>query len=152
LLQATALQGRGCSQTIGKIITMKSVMLLLALVLSVTMAAESDSVSYLNSLQTFHGAQTYRDKESGIIFYVESDGRHVAAIDRDGKLLWNRDPFVEAKLKPYRFDRPVIVSIGAPLPWMTKDRTGQFVLINFNSTQAGILSVQKGDFIFLGQD
>ena len=31
---------------------------------------------------------TYRDAESGVVFYVESDGRHLAAIDRSGKLVW----------------------------------------------------------------
>jgi hypothetical protein len=115
-------------------------------------AAESDVVTYMNSLRPFRGAQTFKDKESGVVYYLESDGRHVAAIDREGKLLWNRDPFVEAKLEPYRFERPVIVSMGEPHAWMIKGRKGKFILINFNSTQAGILSAEKGDFIFLGQD
>ena len=35
---------------------------------------------------------TYRDPDSGIIFYVETDGRHVSAINPDGKILWSRDP------------------------------------------------------------
>ncbi len=131
---------------------MRTLIVVLALVLFSTALAQSDVVTYVNSPRAFRGAQTFRDKESGVIFYVESDGRHVAAIDRDGKLLWNRDPFVEAKLEPYRFDRPVIVSIGEPHAWMTKGRKGRFVLINFNSTQAGILSLENGDFTFLGQD
>ena len=133
---------------------MRSPLILLCAVLSVTNAiAASDTLTtYVNSSQQFRGAQPFKDKESGIVFYVESDGRHVAAIDRDGKLLWNRDPFVEAKLEPYRSARPVITSIGAPLAWMTEERKGNFILINFNSSQTGLLSFEKGDFIFLGQD
>jgi hypothetical protein len=133
---------------------MRFLLIQLCAILSVTsiVEAQSEVVTYVNAPRPFRGAQAYKDKASGIIFYVESDGRHIAAIDRDGKLLWNRDPFVEAKLEPYRFERPVIVSIGEPHSWMTKGRPGRYVLINFNSTQAGILSFEKGDFTFLGQD
>lgn len=58
--------------------------------------------------------QAYLDPISGISFRVESDGRHVDAIDKDGKRLWVRNPFVDANLCPYRSAHPFIVWIGAP--------------------------------------
>jgi hypothetical protein len=56
----------------------------------------------------------YRDPESGITFYVESDGRHLAAIDANGKLLWVRDPFFDSNMCPYRSAHPYIDWIGPP--------------------------------------
>lgn len=57
---------------------------------------------------------SYRDVDSGTTLYVESDGRHVAAIDKDGKLLWVRNPFVDSNLCPYRSAHPYISWIGPP--------------------------------------
>ena len=45
---------------------------------------------------------TFRDADSGIVFYVESDGRHVSAISPEGKILWSRDPFLDAHLEQDR--------------------------------------------------
>jgi hypothetical protein len=98
----------------------------------------------------------YKDKESGTIFYVESDGRHVVALDTDAKILWNRNPFVDGKLQPYRTERPVITYIGAPekedAERLKTTGSGKFVAISFNSTQFGVLDVKNGDFTFEGQD
>src|SRR4051812_12323564 len=44
---------------------------------------------------------TFKDADSGIVFYVESDGRHVSAISPDGKILWSRDPFLDSHLAHY---------------------------------------------------
>lgn len=56
----------------------------------------------------------YRDSETGITFKVESDGRHLGAVDANGKVLWVRDPFVDNNLCPYRSAHPYISWIGAP--------------------------------------
>lgn len=56
----------------------------------------------------------YHDAESGITFYVESDGRHVTAIDASGKIVWTRNPFVDANMCPYRSAHPYISWLGAP--------------------------------------
>ncbi len=101
---------------------------------------------------SFSGAKTYRDAETGIFFYLESDGRHVAAISPDGKLLWNRDPFADAHLEFYRTDKPQIVRIGKPIARMTRGTTNRVILINYNSTQTGTLDMQTGKFEYLGQD
>ena len=129
----------------------------------VTLTLIGDGVTFTNSVGTkvtyiepglhpFRGPQTYKDADSGIIFYVESDGRHVTAISPDGKILWHRDPFVDAKLEPYRTPHPMIIHIGKPVSWMTSGRTNSCVLINFDSSQAGTLDFKTGDFTFMGQN
>ena len=60
----------------------------------------------------FPGPKSYRDPAAGITFYVESDGLHVAAISNEGRILWVRDPFHDAKLQDYRTHSAKIVSIG----------------------------------------
>lgn len=50
--------------------------------------------------------------------YAETDGKHVSAIDFDGRVLWTRSPFADARLKPCRVAEPRIVHVYAPLPWM----------------------------------
>ena len=100
----------------------------------------------------YGGPHTYKDPESKITFYVESDGRHVAAISEEGKMLWVRDPFVDAKLKPYRHPRPFIVKIERPSENDIGSIEGHFVMVSFSSSQFGILDIQNGKFIWLGQD
>ena len=129
-----------------------SVFLWFAVLTAVIGAAESPMVTYLDAYRAFRGAQTFKDKDSGLLFYVESDGRHVAAINADGKIVWIRDPFNDAKLPPYRLAHPQIVEIGEPLPWMIEGRKGHFVRVNFNSSQTLILDVASGDPTWMGQD
>jgi hypothetical protein len=104
---------------------------------------------------------TFKDPDSGIVYYVESDGRHVTAINPEGKILWSRDPFADAKLDFYRTKTPRIVSIGRlendkSHNWIRKvmasKGTTNFICITFNSTQFGCLDVENGHFILLGQD
>jgi hypothetical protein len=133
--------------------------LIIAALLCVTAAGASDTnkmVSYRGHYLTqFRGAQTYKDAESGIIFYVESDGRHLAAIDRDGKILWHRDPFADAKLEYYRTKTPQIVYVGKPREkaqeyWAGKQK--KVISIGFNSSQFGEVDINTGEFHFAGQD
>jgi hypothetical protein len=97
-------------------------------------------------LVSFPGPQVYRDSKSGTLLYVETDGRHVAAISRDGKLVWIRDPFTDAHLEFYRTEKPQIVYVGAA------SKADGFVAISFNNSQFGLLRISNGDFRFLGQD
>jgi hypothetical protein len=57
---------------------------------------------------------TYLDAQSGITFYAESDGRHLVALDPNGKVLWVRNPFVDSNMCPYRSAHPYISWIGPP--------------------------------------
>lgn len=121
-----------------------------------------DGMIYLNSDRpikqpaNYQPPLSYRDRASGIVFYVESDRRHVTAIDPAGKVLWIRFPFLDAKLPPYREDNPPIVSIGAPVSWMVEGprgrRIGRFVAIEFSTTQFGLMNFETGEFLFMGQD
>jgi hypothetical protein len=119
---------------------------------------------------------TYRDAQSGVIFYVESDGRHVAALDQRGKLLWVRNPFVDSNMCPYRSAHPFIISLeDARGGWQTPDynasirdmiidaikrgtkatppeKAARFVFLRFNSSQMGYLNIGTGDFFFAGQN
>src|SRR5271170_836020 len=71
-------------------------------------------LSYFGDTSPPNPPSTYRDPDSGIAFYVESDGRHLAAIDANGKLLWVRNPFLDRNLCPYRSAHPYISWIGPP--------------------------------------
>ena len=115
--------------------------------------APSDTAPYIShATLPYRGPMAFSDKKVQRVFYVESDGQHLSCISFDGKVVWTRVPFVDAGLKPYRMDKPRIVSIGQPLPWMLKGAKGTFVAITFESTQFGIADADSGKFYFLGQD
>jgi hypothetical protein len=105
-------------------------------------------------LTDFPGPQVYKDPTSGTLLYVESDGRHVAAISQDGKLLWNKDPYKDARLEYYRTEKPQIVYIGPVLKSQLArgEKRESFVGISFNNSQFGVMRISDGEFIFSGQD
>jgi len=96
----------------------------------------------------------YKDPNSGTLFYVETNGRHVAAISGDGRLLWSKDPFKDGRLPFYRTKKPQIVYIGPAQKGVHPpgEESSKFVSIAFNSSQSGLLRMSTGDFEFLGQD
>jgi hypothetical protein len=116
---------------------------------------------------------TYRDPDTGITFHVAGDGRHLSAVDQDGKLLWAKDPFKDAHLCPYRYARPIIVVIGAAnalgpnehyagKPPSVKEanaiiadwtkRKSRFIRIYFDSSQFGAVDIDNGEFFPEGQN
>jgi hypothetical protein len=105
-------------------------------------------------LLDFPGPQVFKDSASGTLLYIESDGRHVAAISHDGKLLWNRDPFKDAHLPFYRTEKPQIVYIlpasKSQIP--AGEKPDKFVGVSFNNSQFGVMRIGDGDFYFVGQD
>ena len=111
---------------------------------------------------TWARPMVFKDSRSSILLYVETDGRHVAAIDSHGKLLWVRNPYAQAGLCPYRTPRPVIYSIEAAdlanlnlaelIKKMRGDPNGRFVSITYDSSQFGLLDEQTGQFFFEGQN
>ena len=127
---------------------------LLMIFLSIVFLGAAQTTTYhVSSLTPFPGPQVYKDPSSGTLLYVESGGRHVAAISIDGKLLWNRDPFTDAHLQFYRTKNPQIVYIGpAPKWYRGGGNLGEFVEIDFNSSQFGVLRISDGEFRFQGQD
>ena len=137
--------------------------LLTAVLFCVTAATALDTnktvTSKADDLTKFGGAQSYKDPESCIIFYVESDGRHLAAIDREGKILWHRDPFADAKLpiypKYHLTNNTRIVYVGK-VPEDEREyfarKQRKMIRINFISSQFGAVDIKTGQFEFLGQD
>jgi hypothetical protein len=93
-------------------------------------------------------------KKLRLVVYAETDGKHLSAIDFEGRVLWTRSPFADAHLEPYRVAEPRIVQIYAPLPWMLKAAKAKsgFAALQFESTQFGVVDLKTGTFLFLGQD
>jgi len=134
---------------------MKTVCLVAFAFSTLFFCAAQKSVTYVaHYLEPFPGPQAYKDLSSGTILYVESDGRHVAAISPEGKILWNRDPFSDAHLEFYRTDKPQIIFIGPakaddyPKGWKRKE----IAAIAFNNSQFGDLRIGDGEFQILGRD
>lgn len=101
---------------------------------------------------------SYRDPQTGITLYAESDGRHLAAFGPDGTLKWMRNPFEDAHLCPYRIARPVIAYIE-PATTFDIDALGQWphkklraVILHFDSSQFGAVDLETGDFTIMGQN
>lgn len=137
---------------------MKTLLAVLLLFAVASVASDTNkTTTYIGKYdQPFPGPQAYRDADSGIIFYVESDGRHVAALSKEGNVLWHRDPFTDSKLQLYRTKQPRIVWIGQPQKWMVEAMSskgaGRFISISYNSSQFGVIDIKTGDFTFMGQD
>lgn len=102
---------------------------------------------------------THKDLRTSITFYVESDGRHVAAIDAQGKLLWVRSPFKD--LDPSGTRTPVIDGIEVaepPVPEYAKflQRLGfkaDHAYIRITASRMfGSMDEKTGDFILEGQN
>jgi hypothetical protein len=128
---------------------------LLVFLSMVCLGAGQESTTYIAKYLTdFSGPQVYKDPTSGTLLYVETDGRHVAAISGDGKLLWSRDPFKDAHLAFYRTKKPQIVYIGPASKSCCRagQEPDEFVAIVFNNSQFGVMRVSNGEFLFSGQD
>jgi hypothetical protein len=128
---------------------------LVVLLFALCLGTAQDTTTYIaHDLEPFPGPQVYKDMNSETTLYVETDGRHVAGISSDGKLLWNRDPFKDAHLDYYRTKTPQIVYIGPVSksnPY-AKGESQKFAAITFNNSQFGLLRISNGEFQFLGQD
>ena len=128
----------------------------------------SDDRDAIGRVKNYGKPLTFKDQRTQITFYVESDGRHLAAIDTTRGLLWVRNPFEEARLCPYRHVRPVISRIevadisrrylenlaGTEAAIMLKNfsSNSQYIRIHFDSSQFGIVEVSSGLFALEGQN
>jgi hypothetical protein len=98
---------------------------------------------------------TYVEPATGAIFYVESDGRHLAKLEKSGKIDWVEDPRAGSGLPDYRTADPKLVFIGAPQAWSVRHprkvcRT--YIEISFSNSQFGEVDVETGAFYPMGQD
>lgn len=95
----------------------------------------------------------YVDQQTGVTYSVARDGRHVTARASNGRLIWKRNPFQDAKLGAYRVSHPRINTIGEPKPsWFRYTAGNCYVGIGFDSSQFGIINTETGNFRCLGQD
>jgi len=138
---------------------MRTTRLFGTLLLMTFLSAAQETITYVTHyLEPFPGPQVYKDPHSSTTLYVETDGRHVAAISGEGKLLWNKDPYTDGHLPFYRTKDPQIIFIGPVSksrppagPWAGKE-PDKFVAITFNNSQFGLLRISNGEFKFLGND
>jgi hypothetical protein len=133
---------------------MRAVPWLLIILSTLCLGAAQQRTYTAKYLTDFPGPQVYKDTVTGALLYVESDGRHVAAISRDGKLLWSRDPFKDAHLEFYRTEKPQIVYIGkaSKAGIAAAEKPEKFVGISFNNSQFGYMRISDGEFYYVGQD
>jgi hypothetical protein len=66
------------------------------------------------------------DPRSGLTLYVESDGRHMAAITRDGQILWHRDVFGDPKMQLQFVPPPPIEGWPEPSPKQLRQQARSF--------------------------
>jgi hypothetical protein len=91
------------------------------------------------------------DKETGIVYEVQSDRRTITATRADGTIVWKINPYEDAKLKPYRSDHPFIVQIWSPKT-NSSNRKGDYLSICFTGGQQGDLDLASGRYTYWGQD
>jgi hypothetical protein len=104
---------------------------LVILLFLLCLGTAQETTTYIGHyLEPFPGPQVYKDPNSGTLFYVETDGRHLAAVSDKGKLLWTKDPFKDAHLPFYRTEKPQIVFIG-PAPRGVHPGLQEFLPLGF---------------------
>jgi len=101
------------------------------------------------------------DPRTSITFYVESDGRHLSAINEKAILLWLHNPFEEAGECEYRSPHPVITkmeifenteALNSSLRTHPLNLKHKFISIEFDSSQFGIIDEATGEYFPLGQN
>ena len=90
------------------------------------------------------------DIKTGMIYEVQSDRRTITAKKPDGTLVWKVNPFIDAKLEPYRMKHPYISYFGKTRNSM--NLKGSVLGISFTSSQFGIIELEAGKFHWEGQD
>src|SRR3954447_12630177 len=97
------------------------------------------------------GPLTFRAEGSNVLVYVESDRRHLAAVDINGKVLWHKDVTQELNTKSLR-DRPARINyVGKPLDWMLKLIPGggsaaDYFGIALSTKEFGLINLRTGKY------
>jgi hypothetical protein len=107
---------------------------------------EMRRIHFRNSLYPIRAT----DLVTGIIYEVQSDRRTIVAKSPVGKIIWQANPFEDAKLMPYRFEHPFIVYFGKS---NNNGRlNGEILDVAFNSSQFGDIELESGKFHNGGRD
>jgi len=118
-------------------------------------AASPQTDAMPSNYRPFRGPIACADNTMKMIFYVESDGRHLSAIGFDGIVRWTRNPGVDAHIQPRDVGSPRIVWMGEAEPSMLgshPDPGRHFIAIDLDSATSGVVDTTTGDFIRLAQD
>jgi hypothetical protein len=96
---------------------------------------------------------TFKAK-TGIIFYVETDGRHMAAIDRNGKILWHKTPYEDKAIFGKKIEGRVIYRLleadDSDLELMQRrGKTGQYIRVSCGMHEVGLLNQNTGELTIL---
>lgn len=120
--------------------------------LSVKRGDPAEDIRKMRVLHFRYGLYPIRvvDQETGNTYEVQGDRRTIIAKKRDGEILWKVNPFVDAKLEPYRVEHPFIVYFGKSPN--RSNLKGPVLGINFSSSQFGNIELATGKFHFGGQD
>ena len=138
-----------------KAISRLGLLLLLQLAHPVFAGTTQQTRTYIGRYSTsFPGPQACKDPQTGTTLYVESDGKHVAAISSAGKVLWIHVPHDDAHVEQYRTPNPQIVFIGglSPSAKVRQGKPSDFVAIRYSNSQFGLLNISTGRFDYEGQD
>jgi hypothetical protein len=97
------------------------------------------------------------DPKTKVLFYAESDGRHVAAIDSEGKVLWHRDIINDNNLKNARGQPGTVWSLGALGPRFQnslaqREYKGDHIGVGFHGgiSEAGALNQRTAEYVYMG--
>jgi hypothetical protein len=99
-----------------------------------------------------------KDEESEVLIFVESDREHVAAIDKDGKILWHRNVISEEGIHSNRpGNKPGIFSIRKA---NESDRRGldligkggPYVTISLTTRDIAAINERTGEFSLVARD
>jgi hypothetical protein len=103
----------------------------------------------------------FKDAKTGILVYFESDGLTAAAIDKNGKVLWHKNPAENSAVSGFTKDgkevRPVIYQAGSPGDSQVKDMKrrgfkGEFIIVSFSTGEFATLDIKTGEITVLGKN
>ena len=100
-----------------------------------------DEDLHRNHLRTWYFAIQIVDTKTGAVYQVQTDRRTITARDKQGKLLWKVNPYVDGRLSPYRFEHPIIVYFAISDREENEEGTQRLAVV-FSSSQFGILGVR----------
>ena len=101
---------------------------------------------------------TYRSEKTGFIFYVESDGQHMAAMNKELKLLWHRNVIVDGAQAEIISGQPTRITELRKATDATVEvakghgKSGEYVFIGLDNKAAGLVDQNTGEFFWLGSN
>jgi hypothetical protein len=100
---------------------------------------------------------SFKDEASGVLLYVETDRKHVAAIDKDGKILWHKEITQVVTLKSRGDKEAAVIFVGKPTDWSLKvmkerGKAGTYIGVGFNTKEFGVIDQQTGEYTSMGND